>query len=314
MKRMVVVLLVYIIPAGMSSQLLKAPGLEARIRLLHQVYRINGEIPVYFTVINSGPRPLTIHPSLFLYRNFQFRVRTFKNVHVRHRESYYLKIRDMRRDEALDRPIKLMPGERYGRVLNLAERFNLVRPGHYEVTGYFLVHPMRTGSDFRIDSNRSRFILKPPLPVVRAVARYNRARKKYLDRQLSPSDTVEFMLRSRKVQDWEGFYMYMDLLELLKIYPDFEKRYTRAPFAEKQAVLRDFRLHLRKFPAGRLESFFAGKSVVTKDEMTGISTAEVTCRIVYRERKRLLVRRMYYFSLHRKFDRWFIYKFYVVRR
>ena len=255
LKRLIFFLLVYV-SSGLQAQFLNEPGLEARIRLLHQVYRINGQIPVYFTVINSGPKPVTIWPSQFLYRNFQFRVRTLRNVHVRHRDDFYLKIRDMRSGEALDRPVKLMPGERYGRILNIASRFNLTVPGHFEVTGYFYAHPMRSGSDFRIISNRCRFILKPPVAVARAVSRYNKERKKYLERKLSPSDTVEFMLRARKLRDWEGYYRYMDLLELLKVYPDYKKRYDNAPFAGKQQVLRDFRLHLRSFPVGKLESFF----------------------------------------------------------
>lgn len=316
---MVVALRQYLLPAialillasGQADDFLEPPRLEAQIRLLRQVYRIHEAVPVRFTVINKGTRPVTLHLAKKTYRSFRFRVRSLQNIPVKLRKEFQLRILAERASEPRSRTLVLHPGERYGRVINLAARHRLVRPRHYEITGYFYLKPMRSEQDPAFTSNRVRFILKPPLPVEHLVRKQRRKSRIERLRRRSPMDTVRFTIRSKMAREWDNYFKYIDLPRLIDVFGQFRERYRAASVNQRVAIIEEFKQYMKTYPSERILGFFVSEATVKKDEKSHEEEATVKCRITYKNRKGLVEKKMYHFSLYQRMDRWFIYRYWV---
>ena len=298
---------------ALQADFLEKPVIRTHITLLKQVYRINEPVLVYFTVINTGNKPVTIHLSRDLHRNFAFRVSTLQNIRIKQRDDYFLKIMEARSRDIKGRPLTLQPGERFGRTIDIASRLRLTTPNHYRLTGYFFLQPKRTEQDTKYSSNNIRFILKPPLAVARIIKRHQRLKRKYIGKRLSAAETVDFTIRAKRKQDWINYFRFMDLHKLVNVFSVYSKQYAITPFTRKYKVIHKFKEYLKVFPAKKIIRFFVKRVVITRDQLTMGENAQVECRIIYKK-DRLKERKLYYFSLYRKMDRWYIYKYYVVNK
>jgi len=283
------------------------------IRLMREVYRMNRGLLVYVSVINRSNKKVEIEVGKQLFHNFRFRVTTLKNIEVKKRKSYLL---DLIRDSSKiseTRKIILAPNERYGTVIDIGKRFRLNNPERYRISCKFYRTPYRSVYDEAFLSNSMRFSLKPPAVIVQAVDKWRDRNVKKLWNRLTPGETVDFVLNSRRAGRWTEYFRYMDLNKLINIFDIYKKRYDAIAIDKKGSVMRDFRDFLKTFPAKQIKSHFVKKVIVLKDEKTLNKTAEVECRIVYKK-KRLIEHKTYFFSLYKEFDKWYIYKYYVVNR
>jgi hypothetical protein len=288
-----------------------APSLVTRIRLLNERYRIGEPLEVHVSVENTGNHPVTITLSRFLHRNFEFRVRSLANLPVKPRTDFLLESDRESTSPDSGRPLTLLPGEKFGRVIDAAAWLDLVNSDRYEITGYFYARPKRSPLDAHLASNSLRFRLDPPEPVLAAIAAGRKQKIARDNRVLSPSETVDAMIEAKQRRDWSGYFRHIDLVRLIQTsFPAYRERYQAAPFSRRQEIVDEFREFLKSYPAETLERHFTSQAILRRDEETLNETAEVTSRIEYRTGE-LLEKKLYYFSLYRKQGRWYVSRYSV---
>lgn len=316
-SRMVAALAVWLVFAGMLGALDKTvtdwPKLEVRLQLLRDVYRMNRPLPVLVEIVNRDDRPVTLMLGDRLLYNFRFRVRTLRNELVKDRLEYALRLQESRSRAVPARTVVLQPGERYGRTIDISPRKLLTVPDRYQLTGYFYMRPQRTDADTGFTSNSLRFTLKPPEMVSRAAAVRRDRRLQALDRRLTPGETVDFAIRAKRQRDWENYFRFMDIKQMINLFQKYAKKYQDAVFSDKPQVMQDFKDFLKRFPAEQIVHHFVQQSTVTRDEKTLDENAQVQCLIVYRDGQ-LLEKKIYHFSLYRQLDNWYISGYYVVNK
>jgi hypothetical protein len=287
-----------------------------QVDLLQRTYYINESIPVHVTVVNAGTEPVRFSLAQQIFLNFDFRVRNLQDMQVKERDDWQLhKIttrQDILQNEA-ERSITLAPGERYGRIIDIAEWLRLFDPGVYELTGYFWLYPQRSSYDYRYESNQKRFLLEPPREVVQAIA-VEKATQSEIDvKRMSADETVDYIISAKRRGDWDAYFRLMDPTRLINVFQPYRARYIAADLGARADVMNDFKDFLRAFPAEHIEHHFVQNVTVTRDEASLTETARVECLIVYKTGQ-LVERKNYYFSLYRKLDRWYVESYYVVNR
>ncbi len=296
-----------------DSLMREVPGLRVQIDLSQRTYYINEPVPVRVLVVNESDRPVRFDLGRYLFQNYNFRVRSLKNTEVRERESFQLEKYAARQDLAPGRVLTIAPGERFGREIDISAWLRLNEPGTYEVTGYFLLRPVRSPVDWRYESNSKRFVLQPPRDVANAI-HDDRVRQDDRDtKRLSAGETVDYIIAAKRRSDWNSYFRFLDLDRLIMVFTQFRTRYTAAEIAGRPGVMEDFRRFLRTFPSEHIEHHFVKNVSVARDEETLNETARVECLIVYKTGL-LVERKTYHFSLYRKLDRWYVTSYYVVNK
>ncbi|MDR2735087.1 MAG: hypothetical protein LBC99_10725 [Spirochaetota bacterium] len=295
---------------------LEAPSLSVQVDLLQRTYYINEPIPVYMTVVNTSAEPVRFSLAQQIFLNFDFRVRSLQDMQVKERDDWQLHKLASRQDilqaEAA-RSITLAPGERFGRVIDIAEWLRLIDPGVYELTGYFWMYPQRASYDYRYESNRKRFLLEAPREVVEAIALEKATQSETEVKRMSADETVDYIISAKRRGDWDAYFRFMDLTRLINVFHQYRARYVAADLASRSSVMDDFKNFLRAFPSEQIDHHFVQNVTVTRDEATLNESAKVECMIVYRTGQ-LVERKIYHFSLYRKLDRWYVDSYYVINK
>ena len=314
--RVCVLLVLSLSAAGLSASqdlVREVPGLRVQIDLSQRTYYINEPVQVRVLVINESDQPVRFDLGRHLFQNYNFRVRSLRNSEVRERESFQLEKYAARQDLAPGRVLTIAPGERFGREIDIAAWLRLAEPGTYEVTGYFLLRPVRSPVDWRYTSNSKRFDLQPPRDVADAVRDEVVRRDERETKRLSTGETVDYIIAAKRRSDWNAYFRFLDLERLIMVFTRFRTRYVAAEMAERGTVMEDFRRYLRVFPAEHIEHHFVKNVSLTRDEETLNETAKVECLIVYKTGL-LVERKTYHFSLYRKLDRWYVSSYYVINK
>ena len=303
----------FLFPFGLAAEypVLRAPRLQVQVDLLQQTYYINEPVPVYVTVVNESPEAVRFSLAEHIFLNFDFRVRTLRDMQVRERESWQLHKLAVRQEIDAERHVTLAPGERFGRVIDVAEWLRLVEPGVYELVGYFWMYPQRSNLDSRYESNRKRFLLEAPRDVAQAIAVEKAEQSERVLKRMSADETVDYIITAKRNGEWNEYFRFMDLPRLVNVFHQYRDRYAAASITAREELMQEFRMYLRDFPSERIEHHFVRSVSVTRDEETLHEKAKVECLIVYRTGQ-LVERKIYNFSLYRKLDRWYVESYYVI--
>ena len=142
------------------------------------------------------------------------------------------------------RTVSLQPGEEFAFVELLNDYVNIQEPGVYTVRATFF--PQLTGSSERYSSNSLTLHVRPGYSestrqeqVFRDVVETELARQR-----LSPDQIVEFMLDARQQENWERFFLYLNLEKLYRQDAGQDRRFRRLSEMEQIQELERFRAQL----------------------------------------------------------------------
>lgn len=272
-----------------------------------QSYRMDEPIPVKFVVENNGTEPFSFFISDIKPYTFFFRVRTEKNEEVEKTEFLINEIQK-EIDRNTVRKVILNPGESFVVVIDLAEWFNFSQEGFYYVEGIFspsLLAHIYTGFSTGIFKLR----IRPPLPIEKAIAQITEEKKEFVNiTGLTPYEVVRRMLESRKMRDWDSFFQFFDLEELLKAFPKFYEAYEKAGTTERrEEVINNFKNYLKTYWEDPIVSYDIFRTLIERDK------AEVTCDVEYAHEKfTYKIQYTYYLYLNYQ-NKWLIYNYTATR-
>ncbi len=270
------------------------------------VYYPESDIKIKITVSNGSPSSFTFDAAEIYSYNFLLTVKTLKNQPLDPSQKYIIQHNSNK--PVFYRQITLLPGEDYSFTASLSDYSTIKEPGIYIVQGVFypdfkmkdpgstlysniLTLPVRPGESSptlkeKIDSQTGEILKRTALP---------------------PDQVVSYVITARQKNDWNRFFLYLDLESLMTQEPRLEAKYRNSSEGERLDLLDNYKESLRN-------------QVVDNDILLVPDSFEILNTTYTPLRGKVLVREFfnyrtykeikeYTYFLHRKEGFWTIYNY-----
>ncbi len=225
-------------------------GIEVTIRYFNQsVYFPESDIDVKVTITNHSPDSYRFRLAEERAFSIGFDVHTLTNVALQ--ASQQLVTRRLDAQPVYFREVVLEPGEELSFVENLQHYAAIEQPGMYVVTAHFYPELLpRAGAvraAQRISSNRLALSIRPsPRTVDEAIqARLDHETGEILRRRpIPPDQVIAHTIEARMRDQWERFFLYHNLEEILRSSPTRERRFVQLSEADQRYEIQAYRRRL----------------------------------------------------------------------
>ncbi|MDR3174154.1 MAG: hypothetical protein LBU19_07890 [Treponema sp.] len=318
-KRILVVFiaLLVLVPAFLGAE---TPGAELSIRFYDKrIYYAPGEEPIYVqaTVTNRSPGAFRFKLADERAFSIEFDVRTLSNRAVEAADT--LIRRRTTSGRVFFREISVESGESFSFVEDLRNYANLREAGAFVLSARLYPELYRTenyqaeGQGIALESNRLSLSLRPPVipgPGGMPAAIDLDTGAILSKERLAPDEVVEYLISARQKSQWEKFFLYLDLEEMISRDPARRRQWNAESEEGRRRMLERYREEMRQnvidgditaipseFEIQRTDyNALEGTVVVLEKFRTGNS---------YTERKR------YTYYIKRKNDYWVIVDYVV---
>ncbi|MDC7224348.1 MAG: hypothetical protein PQJ60_11445 [Spirochaetales bacterium] len=226
---------------------------EMNIRFFDKsLYYPDSDIFIKVELKNESASPYSFKIADIKEYNLRFTLRDMKNRTLPLAENYtdYF----VSSNPYFYRQVNLEPGEEFAFVVNLSEYIQISDAGLYLIEADFypeLNNVLSPSSEF-LPSNRLSLSVRPDyrkddpqLIIDDMTGSILRAE------QLPPDRVTEYMLDARQRDEWEKFFLYLDLESLLLENPVNAREYTRVTEEERYALIESYKEGLK---AGQITS------------------------------------------------------------
>ena len=210
-----------------------------------KVYFLGDEILVEALIVNTGTSTLRFKVAENRVFNLDFDVRTATNVALEH-------AREFTTQRTSDQPVffremSLEPGEQYAIVVDLSKYTAFTQSGLYVLQAQFYPELFRTGASTALASNRLTLNLRPG-PATQAMrAAVDTETGVLLARQdLPPDKVVAWTIAARQKSEWDKFFLYLDLEQLLRRSAEKDRAYKNSSEEARRAMVEQFKQDLRQ--------------------------------------------------------------------
>ncbi len=231
-----------------STAVAQSNDISVSIRFYDQtVYFPDSDILVKVTIRNESPETFRFRLADRRVFNVEFAVRTMTNRLLERAPQF--STQRTANQQVFYREVAIAPGEQYSFIENLPEYVYIPRSGMYVVDAVFYPElATGPGERRRLQSNRLTLAVRPGsagAPPVDELLDAEAA--EILRRQPMPPDrVVEYLIEARQQQQWDRFFLYLDLEALLRTDPARERRYLRLSEPHRRTELAEFRERLQQ--------------------------------------------------------------------
>ena len=145
------------------------------------------------------------------------------------------------------REISIEPGEEYSFVENLKEFVKIEKPGLYYVDVTFYPE-MYKSKVIKLTSNRLSLDIKPfpGLAATGSVAVDRKTMSVLKAEAISPDAVIEHTLISRQNNQWDAYFLYFDIEQMLMNDPVRNRKYRMLSAEERQRMITNYKTDLRQ--------------------------------------------------------------------
>jgi hypothetical protein len=208
------------------------------------------------------------------------------------------------------REISIEPGEEYSFVENLKEFIKIDKPGLYyaDVTFYPELYKSKL---IKLTSNRLSLDIKPfPGVAASGIVPVDRKTMAVLKPEpLSPDAVIEHTLVSRQNNQWDAYFLYFDIEQMLMNDPVRNRKYRMLSAEERQRMITNYKTDLRQ---QRIETDIVSVPYSFSIERTTYTATEGTISVLewfkydtFNEKKR------YTYFVRKRDGIWLIYNYSV---
>jgi hypothetical protein len=203
-------------------------GIDVHIRFFDKkLYYIDSPVMLKIEITNNTPNTFRFELADNRIFNIDFEVRTLSNRPLPRSEK--LNTERTSNQQVFFRDVTLGPMEQFSFYEDLSNYIQIDEPGAYIVQAIFypdLITPGVRTDTYR--SNRLNLSIRPgerdmTLPVYEDTTEMARLKKK----SLPPDEVVEHTIHARQQSNWEQFFLYLDIENLLKNDPARRRSYLR---------------------------------------------------------------------------------------
>ena len=212
-----------------------------------QIYFFNDPISIETIITNNTSK---IHRlKIADHRTFNLGLDVYSINDVRQQPSrQFLTARNTRKP-LFFRFIDLSPGEKFGFIVQLDQFVEIERPAIYLIEATFYPN-LSTGIPANeqniLNSNTLTLNLRPQLEQNQA-RDITEAKIIMLPTKLSisPDEVINYTLRARQKNEWDKFFLYLDLPSILNKSPILQRTYQRSTEQDRQKLLKEYREKLQ---------------------------------------------------------------------
>ena len=203
-----------------------------------ELYFPGQPIQLKIDITNNGTEPFRFKLANLRVHSFNFSVRTLTNTPLR--PSDFFTILHNSQEPVFYREIVLDSGESFSIIEDFTDYIEPLNPGIYVIQGHFF--PELDHNDLRISSNIIQLSVRPTLGTTAVQDRIDVETGEILKRaDLSPDKVVKWTLKARQMEDWNKFFLYLDLESLFVRYADRENQYRNASDDLQRQLLKKYR-------------------------------------------------------------------------
>jgi hypothetical protein len=235
---------------GLMMPALGVHAIDVSIRYHDQsVYFPESDIQVQVTITNNSPDTFRFRLANNRVFNLNFDVRNLTNVALD--AASQLITERLSVQPVYYREVTLEPAEQFSFVERLGDYISLTRPGMYIVQAHF--HPeliRRAGNTSPtppLSSNRLSLSIRPSPRTVdeQIAARLDYETGQVLRRTpMTPDQVVAYTISARQRNQWDRFFLYLNIEELLRVDPARERRFLQMSKDDRIRELERFRRRL----------------------------------------------------------------------
>ena len=227
-------------------------------------YQAGEDIPLLLRVKNIGNYPITLYIHKNHLLNFTIIVRDEKGRNLPIKGIVYQTKKNPTEDPFFRdhtgtrhnyRAIILQPDETFEKEIVLQEIVDFPKKvstiERFQIQAYFYPNPEQAGTIF-LKSNNHYTIFIDPQESRHTAQRVDRGDD---ETSITPKEVVYLALSAEYSREWKNFFRYVSIPDLIKDYPEYARRYVRAPEGQKAAILDDFRSYLKGEDFHRLLRF-----------------------------------------------------------
>lgn len=289
----------------LTAALLGAQDLQVSARLYNeQVYFPDSPIDVLVTIENDHADAVSFRLADDRRFNVAFDIRTDTNRRLENTADFTIAYQA--NQQIFYRTVLLQPGEQLSFVERMTDYVAVEEPGLYAMTVEFYPRLREGSMGDPVRSNTVNLTVRPgSTPEIRREMRFEAIAQDQLRRQsLSPDDVVEYMLEARQANNWERFFLYLNLEKLFRQSPERDRSFVRLSQEEQLERLMTYREQLRT-----QESQPDSSLIAIPDEFQIIETrytptdGTVTARLSF-DRESYRERRQYTYEMERRDGFW----------
>jgi len=237
-----VILLLVVLSAAYSVP----EGVNFSIRFYNkQIYYPDSNIRIKIEIANETADSYQFKLADLHVFNIDFDVRTLTNRKINHSKQFTI---ERNSDQPVFfREITLAPGEHYSFIENLQDYIKLENPGTYIIKGIFYPKLARSTSEKSIKSNQLTLSIHPQAGMPEIEARIEEKTGEIMQKNsMSPDNVVTYMLNARQNNNWQKFFLYVDVESLLLKDASRRRRFNRLSQEEQLAMIEDFREQMKQ--------------------------------------------------------------------
>ncbi len=290
---------------------LSAESVDVSIQLVdRQIFFPDSDIRVRITISNESSEPYRFKLADRRLFTVDFDVRTLQNAQLPRSEQFTMQRAS---DQAMFyREVTIRPGEEFSFTEPLDRYVRIPGPGTYIIQGRFFPELFRRSDSERIESNRLTFSVRPSPAGVPEVRRRIVEETGEILRQerIPPDEVVAGTIEARQRGNWNRFFLYIDLEDLLQATsPERAQRYRELSEAERREEIEQFREDLQ---AEEIEEDITTRPTEFEILETRYTRNEATVRTEQRfQFPGFTEIKEYTYLLERRDDVWIIYDYTV---
>ena len=295
---------------GTPSLFADTQGINLSIRFYdQQVVYVDSKIPVKVEITNNTAQTYTFKLADRRVFNLDFDVRSLTNVVVDHAKQFI--IQRSSNQPLFFHDVSLGPGEQFAFIEDLSDYVKFMTPGVYVVQALFYPR-LYTGTVADTDvlkSNKLTLVVNPGT-VTALQAVINQETGAILRQEaLPPDEVITYLLHARQKSQWNKFFLYIDVKNLMLQQPDLQRRYVRSTEQEQRAMVAQFKKELEQQTTDYDILMIPSDFTVEKTEYTQTeATVEVLEKFTYPSYTEM---RLYTYYLHRPDRVWLMYNYTV---
>ncbi len=233
--------LLIFIAAALGAQ----SGVDLQIRFYDkQVYYTDSPVLIKVELLNNSAETFRFKLADIRSFSLDFTVRTLQNEPLAHAPEFVLERNTNQR--IFFREITLPPGESYSFIQELNRYIQIAEPRQLIVQAHFYPELFTDRAPQMITSNTLSLSVRPAAPGVSLPVAIDEETAAILRAEaLNPDEVVSYMIRARQMEQWDKYFLYLDLEALFLRNPGNEARFRASSEADRISMVNQYKEQLR---------------------------------------------------------------------
>lgn len=207
-----------------------------------KIYYPESEILLKIEIANNSPQTFRFKAANKHQFNIEFDVKTMANEGLPSSREFIM-MRNSNQ-QVFYREVDLAPGEQFSFVVDLKEFISVTEPGAYFIQAFYFPE-LSAVPGIRIPSNSLTLSVRPSFGALEIQSIIDEKTGEVLEREnLPPDQIIDYLLKARQKEQWNKFFLYLDIERIMLQDPAKKRRYLRLSDAERIQELDTYRMLL----------------------------------------------------------------------